>query len=88
MDTPNKRPTPEQLRKITDNYKDMRQKVNRAGQLTLQMLVHPEATPEHIQEAAAHYKNVWTMLKGVHESCRQLPVEYRSWVSYPWETPL
>lgn len=30
-----KRPTPEQLRKITDNYKDMRQKVNRAGQLTL-----------------------------------------------------
>ena len=85
---PNKRPTPEQLRKITDNYKDMREKVDRAGVLTLQMLVHPEATPAHIQEAVEHYKNVWNMLKGVHESCRQLPVEHRIWALYPWETPL
>jgi hypothetical protein len=83
-----KHPTPEQLKKIAANYKDMRAKVDKAGRLTLQMLVHPEATPAHIQEAVAHYKNVWTMLKGVHESCRQLPVAYNSWASYPWETPL
>ena len=86
---PKKRPTPEQLRKITDNYKEMRKKVHRAGVLTLQMLVHPDATPAHIQEAVEHYKNVWNMLKGVHESCRQLPVEFSMWrAPYPWETPL
>ncbi len=82
-----KRPTPEQLKLIAENYKEMRAKVKRSGQLVLELCRHPDVTPEQITEVIASYKRTWAGMRSVHESCRQLNVPY-SYKGYPWETPL
>lgn len=40
-----RKPTREEVAKIAANYKELRQKVGRAGSLVLQMLAHPDARP-------------------------------------------
>lgn len=39
-----RKPTREEVAKIAANYKELRQKVGRAGTLVLQMTAHPDAT--------------------------------------------
>ena len=80
----------DKLKLIEANYKEMRAHVNRAGQLTLELCRHPDATPEQINDVIARYKKTWAGMRAVHESCRQLNVPHRSAFrgGYPWETPL
>jgi hypothetical protein len=82
-----KKPTPEQIKKLEANYKELREEVSRVGELVLKMARHPDATDAEVLEAALGYRKHHASLRKIRESCRQLPVPYRS-VGYQWEKPL
>lgn len=83
-----KKPTPEQLKAICANYKELRAKVTRAGGLVLQMARHPDMTDAMLLEVVARYRRCYQGLRDVHDSCKKLDVPYRVYTPYPWETPL
>ena len=84
-----KRPTPEQLKLIAENYSQLRKNIERAAQLVLQVTRHPDATDEHIKEAAQHYRRDYTSLREIHKSCNELNRgSVPSYKPFPWEMPL
>lgn len=84
MNSPLKRPPPA----LIENYKAMRASVAKADRLVLEMMHHPDSTPEQMLQVAAACKRGWATLKEVHESCRKHFGESRYTTPYPWEKRL
>lgn len=83
-----KKPTPEQMQAIINNYSAMRAAVTQAGELTLQLARHPEVSPAFLNEGLATYRRAFSSLRDVHMSCLQSIGHSRSYKPYPWEKPL
>ena len=82
-----KKPTPEQLKKIEANYKELREKVSRVGEIVLEMARHPDATDAQVLEVALKYRKHHASLRAIKKSCNALQVPSRM-VPYQWEKPI
>jgi len=81
MNSHNKPPPKE----LVDNFLAMRVSVLRAGELALEMMAHPDATPEHLAAAHKHYANIKGVYMPVRDQLRGIwPRNHGALRDYPW----
>lgn len=85
----NKKPSPAQIKKIAENYTEMRKKITCAGELVLEMARHPDMTDSMLLEVVGSYRRAYQGLRAVHESCRKNIGDSGSMFRpHPWEKRL
>lgn len=74
------------LPKVRDYYKALYAKTQEMGGTVLEMMRHPEATPELILDAQSRYARTYASYLEVRESLRKLyPQQHSVFLAqYPW----
>jgi hypothetical protein len=62
----------------------LRRKVTTSDKLVIDIMSHPEATPEQIARARAICLNIRTQYKDIRKSLRELYPDPSLWRTYPW----
>lgn len=74
------------LPEIRAYYKELADKTRRMGDLILEMMRHPDATPQQVLEAQASYARAYASYLEVRGSLRKLyPQQHSVFLKqYPW----
>jgi len=75
------------LPEVRIRYKELAAKTLRMGDLILEMMRHPEVSPELVLEAQASYARSYANFIQVRDSLRKLyPIQPSLFINaYPWE---
>jgi hypothetical protein len=75
------------LPEVRIRYKKMASDVLKAGNLILELMRHPDATPQQVLDAQASYARSYANFIQVRESLRKLyPIKPNLFINaYPWE---
>ena len=75
------------LPEIRAYYKELAAKTLRMGDLILEMMRHPDTTPQQVLDAQASYARTYASYLEVRDSLRKLyPPQHNVFLTaYPWE---
>lgn len=79
--------TPEKIKQVRENFLAMQANIKRAGELILELMRHPDVTPEEVAAAQASYARSYAGFIQVRESLRKaIPPRKGVFTNiHPWE---